>query len=48
MREGVHHPQGHLEGVLAVQVDDSAATWHKLLVVVIKELHQVAAQGCSQ
>ncbi len=41
VREGVDHSQGHLQGVLAVQVDDSAATWHKLLVVLVKELHQV-------
>lgn len=39
-----NNAQRHLEGVLAVQVYDSPTSRHKLLGVLIEELHQVAPE----
>ena len=43
-----HNAQCHLEGVLAIKIDDSATSRHKLLGVLIEELHEVAPEcGCD-
>ena len=46
--ERIHHAQGHLEGVFTGQEDDCSTARHKLLVIVVKKLHQIAAQSCSR